>query len=111
MPLPPFDFDAARAAIPATPSADDLQPWRAHIDALDREILRLLNERLACAYEIGHIKKQVGLPVYAPSREDAVIQNVLDSNTGPMSDASVRRLFERVIDETRSSERHKYDAE
>ncbi len=108
MSLPPFDLDAARADIPHAPTAADLGPWRDRIDALDREILRLLNERLACAHEIGRIKKHVGLPVYVPAREQDVLRNVVSSNTGPMDDASARRLFERIIDETRASERHRY---
>lgn len=108
MSLPPFDLEAARAAVPDQPSAADLRPWRDRIDALDREILRLLNERLSCAHEIGRIKQTVGLPVYVPSREEDVLNNVTASNTGPMGNASVRRLFERIIDETRSSERHHF---
>ena len=108
MPLSPFDFDALRAAEPALPTPADLESWRDRIDALDREILHLMNERLRCAHEIGRIKKTIGLPVYVPAREEAVLQNVCAANTGPLTDASVRRLFERLIDETRSSERHEY---
>lgn len=108
MPLPPFDLDAARAAVPDRPTPTDLRPWRDRIDALDREILRLMNERLACAHEIGRIKRIIGMPVYVPAREEEVLANVCAANTGPLADASVRRLFERLIDETRSSERHLY---
>ncbi len=108
MTLPPFDADQLRAAEPQPPTPAALGPWRDRIDALDREILRLMNERLACAHEIGRIKKALALPVYVPAREEAVLQNVCAANTGPMTDASVRRLFERIIDETRSSERHEY---
>jgi chorismate mutase len=86
-------------------SADDMAPLRDRIDELDRQILNLLNERAVCANEIGHIKKQLGLPVYMPSREDEVLANVCDANAGPLPDEAVRRLFERVIDETRSLER------
>lgn len=108
MSLSPFDPEALRAARPDPPSPEDLRPWRDRIDALDREILRLLNERLTCAHEIGRIKQRLALPVYVPAREEEVLQNVSRANTGPMDEASVRRLFERIIDETRSSERHLY---
>ncbi len=60
-----------------TPTPEDLHPWRARIDALDRAILQLLNERSRCANAIGHIKKQLGMPVYVPSREDEVLRNVI----------------------------------
>lgn len=108
--LPPFDLDAARRAVPHAPSEADLAPWRARIDALDREIVRLLNERLVCAHEIGAIKKRLAIAVYAPQREQDVLDNVTGANAGPLADASVQRLFERVIDETRSAERHRYDS-
>ncbi len=87
-------------------SAESIAPWRDRIDALDRVILRLLNERAVCAAAIGGIKKALALPVYVPTREQEVLRNALDSNGGPLSDEAVRRLFERIIDETRSLERH-----
>lgn len=101
-------FPSDLPEVPETPTEADLQPWRVRIDAIDRAILALMNERVRCAHVIGAIKKQVGLPVYVPSREAEVVANVLSANTGPLPDAAVRRLFERVIDETRSSERQRY---
>lgn len=94
--------------IPEPPRRADLGPWRERIDALDRAILQMLNERSRCANVIGHIKKQLDLPVYVPSREKQVLDNVAASNTGPLPNAAVRHLFERIIDETRSLERKKY---
>ena len=67
-----------------------------------------MNERVTCANVIGAIKKKLAMPVYVPSREEEVIRNAIAGNAGPLSDAAVRRLFERVIDETRSLERHRY---
>ncbi len=97
--------------IPDNPTEDDLRPWRDRIDTIDVAVLNLLNERSRCANMIGSIKKSVGLPVYVPSRETAVIENVMSANRGPLSDTAVRRLFERIIDETRSLERHLYQEE
>ncbi len=87
------------------PALDALAPHRDRIDAIDRQLVALLNERAACAAEIGRIKHAAGLPVYAPRREEAVQQNVAATNGGPLPPEAVRRLFERVIDETRSLER------
>ena len=95
-------------AIPDDPSEGDLKPWRDRIDTIDVAVLNLLNERSRCANMIGNIKKRVGLPVYVPSRETEVIDNVMSANRGPLPDTAVRRLFERIIDETRSLERHLY---
>lgn len=82
-----------------------MTPWRERIDTLDEAILALLNERARCAAEIGHLKRRLGLPVYVPTREDEVLRNVLRCNDGPLPPEAARRLFERIIDETRSLER------
>ncbi len=94
--------------VPHAPTEDNLTPLRACIDEIDLLLLKLLNERAYCAAAIGHIKKQLGLPVYVPSRESDVLRNVTSANEGPLHGDAVRRLFERVIDETRSFERQQY---
>ncbi len=94
--------------IPANPTEEDLTPWRDRIDVLDVTILNLLNERSTCANMIGKVKKLIGMPVYVPGRETEVLDNVISSNQGPLPNTAVRRLFERIIDETRSLERHLY---
>ncbi|MFT5142462.1 MAG: chorismate mutase [Rhodothermales bacterium] len=97
-----------RALLPDRPTGgigEALGGWRDRIDLLDRLLLTLLNERATCANEIGQMKKRLGLPVYVPSREEEVIANVRGSNEGPLPDAAVQHLFERIIDEIRSLER------
>jgi chorismate mutase-like protein len=93
------------------PSPEDLIPWRSRIDAVDRLIIQLLNERSRCANAIGHIKKALSMPVYVPSREAEVLRLVREANPGPLPDDAVQRLFERIIDETRSLERRRYQEE
>lgn len=83
----------------------EMAKWRDRIDELDLELVKLFNERTQCAIEIGHIKKQLGLEIYSPSREAQVIANVTGANTGPLDTEAIRRLFERVIDEARRIER------
>lgn len=104
-------FRAATPPTPANPTEDDLAPWRDRIDALDRALLQLLNQRAVCANQIGQLKKKLGMPVYAPQREVDVLENVKHANEGPLSNEAVVRLFERVIDETRSLERHIFEEE
>jgi chorismate mutase-like protein len=78
---------------------------RDQIDVVDLQIVELLNARTRIVEEIGRIKQQVDLPIYEPAREDAVYRNVLDNNRGPMPEDSVRRVFERIIDEMRKIQR------
>jgi chorismate mutase len=82
-----------------------IERWRKEIDSIDEQLVRLLNERSKCAIELGRIKRELGLPVYSPDREGEVISHVKSINPGPLDSDAVRRLFERIIDESRSIER------
>jgi|SRR5262245_44075028 len=83
----------------------NLSDWRRRIDDLDQKLVELLNERSRCALEIGKLKRQQSLPLYQPEREKEVLENAERSNRGPLTDAAIRRLFERIIDEARAAER------
>ena len=73
--------------------------------------MRLLNSRTACAVEIGRIKRALGLPIYAPEREAWILDRVMRENPGPLEPLAVRRVFERIIDESRRLERISAEAE
>lgn len=78
---------------------------RDKIDHIDEQLLELFNDRAALALQIGRIKKTKGLPVYDPNREKLIFQRMKERNSGPLDDLAIVRLFERVIDESRSLER------
>lgn len=82
-----------------------LEDLRKRIDLLDESLVRLLNARAACALEIGRVKRAMGVPIYQPEREAEVLKNVQAANTGPLEEAAIKRLFERIIDEARHLER------
>ena len=82
---------------------------RAKIDAIDRKLVELLNQRTRAVEEIGRAKEATGLPVYEPQREDDVYRNVLANNEGPMSPDALRSVFERIIDEMRSLQKMRRD--
>ena len=82
-----------------------LEEFRSRIDAVDRSILLLLNERTRVVEEIGRVKQKAELPIYEPRREDQVFDNVIRHNTGPLTEQAVRRIFERIIDEMRGVQR------
>jgi chorismate mutase len=48
---------------------DSIDNVRERMDAIDDELLRLFNERAKLALAIGRMKKDLGLPIYIPSRE------------------------------------------
>jgi chorismate mutase len=82
-----------------------VEDWRRKIDEIDRKLVDLLNERSRCVLEIGHLKKQDGSALYQPDREREVLAAAERANRGPLSEAAIRRLFERILDEARSVER------
>ncbi len=79
----------------------ELSDWRKRIDALNLQLLDLLNDRARCAQAIAELKKQKMLPVYDPVREKEVFETVLGKNSGPLSDEAIRRIFECIILEHR----------
>ena len=96
---------AEHGARSARAAADSLEELRRRIDAIDQTLVRLLNERAGHAIALGKIKKARGLAIYQPVREQEVLANVQSGNGGPLEDAALRRLFERIIDESRRIER------
>jgi chorismate mutase-like protein len=82
-----------------------IEDWRRKIDEIDRRLVELLNERSHCVVEIGRIKQSTGEPLYQPERENKVLDAAVQANPGPLPDAAIRRLFERILDEARSVER------
>ena len=95
-------------SLPVKRSAEvsaQMEGYRARIDRLDKEIVRLLNARAACALEVGRLKDSVGIGTYQPERELNVHEHVQKINDGPLDTGAIKRLFERIIDENRRLER------
>ena len=82
-----------------------LEKLRNEIDEVDRKIIELLNNRARHAMNLGKIKEELKLPIYMPEREKEVLNNVQMHNSGPLSNDAIRRLYERIIDESRRMER------
>lgn len=75
--------------------ADELQQHRASIDAIDDEILKLVNRRAEHAQAIGQFKGN-GL-IYRPEREAQVLRRIKENNPGPLAGETVARLFREIM--------------
>ena len=77
----------------------DLEPLRQQIDELDAKLVALLNERARVVIEVGRIKREAGeaVPIYAPDREQAVMQKIRDANAGPLPDACVEAIWRELM--------------
>lgn len=83
----------------------EIDRLRDAIDRVDEVLVKLLNQRAKYAVEIGRVKKIAGIGIYSPEREKQVLANVERWSEGPLEPLTMRRLFERIIDESRHVER------
>ncbi len=74
--------------------AEDLQALRIQIDAIDEQVLALINQRAQHAQTIGRLKNGT---VYRPEREAQVLRRIKDLNAGPLADETVARLFREIM--------------
>ena len=85
-----------------------LDALREEIDKIDEVVVRLLDRRARCAYTIGRLKHELGLPIYEPKREASVMAHIKQVNAslgGPLTDDALARLYERIMDEARRIQR------
>ncbi len=82
-----------------------LDELRAKIDAIDAEILRLLNERARHAVAIGRIKSETETACYVPEREKLIFEALKEKNEGPLPNKAVLEIFREIISATRALER------
>ena len=73
---------------------DDL---RVKIDALDTDLIRLLNERADIVHEVGVIKKRDGLEIYAPEREEMLLRKLVEKSEGRLPENSIRAIYREIM--------------
>ena len=77
---------------------------RERIDAVDREMLALLNRRATLALEVGELKKREGSVVFRPEREAQVIDSLKTLNAGPLQTPSVAPIWREIMSACRALE-------
>jgi chorismate mutase-like protein len=76
----------------------DIREWRKKIDEIDRKLVELLNERAKAARAIGVLKQNTKLPIYEPEREKAILNHIREISQGPISNADLVSVFEKIIE-------------
>lgn len=74
-----------------------IEALRQNIDQIDSELVRMLNERLQFAMQIGAIKNSKGGAVYVPKREEEVFNKVGKLNKGPMPEDAIRAIYREIM--------------
>lgn len=75
----------------------ELGPIREKIDSLDKQLVELLNQRLALAAEIGKVKRSAGGQIYVAEREDAVLRKVIAQNQGPIKNEALQAIYREIM--------------
>lgn len=87
------------------PETAELRRLRRRIDALDRRLVALLNERAELARDVGREKTRVGRrAIRDVEREREVLLRVTMANQGPIPQADLLAVYRRLIAATRTLE-------
>ena len=81
-----------------------IEELRERVDEVDRELIRVLNERARIVQELVAIKAEVGKPLFDPKREEEILRRAVESNEGPIYDTSMREIFELIVHRIRDLE-------
>jgi chorismate mutase/prephenate dehydratase len=84
--------------------AQTLPELRVQIDAVDLELLALLNRRAALAHEVGEIKRIEGSAVFRPEREAQVIGSLQSANTGALKSDNIAVIWREIMSACRALE-------
>ena len=77
---------------------------RERVDGVDRELVRILNERARLVQEIVAMKAEAGKPLFDPKREEEILRRVAETNEVPIYDSTMREIFELILHRIRDLE-------
>ena len=70
---------------------------RGRIDAIDCQLVKLLNERAQCSLDIRALKPEAKQGLYDPKREEEIFTNVATCNEGPLYADDLREIYEAIL--------------
>ena len=79
-----------------------IENWRKKIDAIDAQLLDLLNQRAEMVRRVAIIKQQRNAPVCDPTREHELLEKLCRFNAGPLESEAIVEIFSVIIRESRS---------
>jgi len=78
-------------------ATDGLAGLRQQIDALDRQLLDMLNQRAHLAEQVGDIKRAEGSPFFRPDRVAQVLEKIQQLNPGPLKNNHVAAIWREIM--------------
>jgi chorismate mutase len=80
----------------------NIKALRREIDKLDRELVKLLNQRANHSLSIGRLKQRNNLPLFIRKREQEIARNIRQANQGPLPNPTIEHLFAQLLQHTRA---------
>jgi 3-deoxy-7-phosphoheptulonate synthase/chorismate mutase len=74
-----------------------MQELREQVEAVDRQVLDAVNARLELVAQIRRHKAENGIDFLDPGREEWLLQHLVESNRGRLSEQGVRELFRTIL--------------
>jgi len=74
-----------------------LEDLRTEIDEVDSRLLELMNARADLVHAVGEIKKVNGLEIYAPEREEKLLQSLVERSDGRLPEKSIRAIYREIM--------------
>ena len=78
-----------------------LSQFREQVSETDRAILRAVNARLKLVAQIKAYKTSRGIDFLDPDRERSMLEELAQTNGGPLSAEGVQELFTAILDLTK----------
>lgn len=75
----------------------NLDDIRQGIDRIDQQLLELLSQRAELVHQVGLVKKRDGLQIYAPEREQALLNRLMAMNQGRLPEKSIKAIFREIM--------------
>ena len=94
---PPRVRRAVRIPFDRAGTMDSLKELREQIDAIDEQLLGLLNRRAEVALEVGKVKSKKRKNFHAPRREQEVLERLEKLNKGPFPTDALRSVYREIM--------------
>lgn len=86
-------------------AATRIEELRSEIDAIDADILALLNRRAACSLDVGRVKADARDLIFKPFREKEVMASLVEASAGPLPEEHLRAIYREIFSSSRRLQR------
>ncbi|MEA2015271.1 MAG: chorismate mutase [Actinomycetota bacterium] len=76
---------------------EKLEKYREEINKIDKDMVDLLNKRAVVVMKIKKLKEDKNVPLYDAKREEALINNIVEYNKGPLYNDNIIQIFESIL--------------